>query len=96
MVKGCQRRIIHIKETGSRYFEEAYFMLKPGTDSCEDGCGEMIDEAIRIIGESLSGGLGKRKKRSFAFRYLAVFAAGALAGAVIFFLSWLLMFTVCL
>ena len=31
MIKGCQKRIIHLKNTGSPYFEEAYFILK---DEC--------------------------------------------------------------
>ena len=28
MIKGCQRRIIMVKDTGSRYFESAYFVLR--------------------------------------------------------------------
>ncbi len=28
MIKGCQRKIIMVKDTGSRFFECAYFVLK--------------------------------------------------------------------
>ena len=28
MVKGCQRKIYYLKNTGSKYFEEAYLVLK--------------------------------------------------------------------
>ena len=33
MIKGCQKRIIHITNTGSPFFEEAYFVLKRGGDT---------------------------------------------------------------
>ncbi len=28
MVKGCQRRVIQLRDTGSRYFDSVYFILK--------------------------------------------------------------------
>lgn len=96
MVKGCQRKTIHIKETGSRYFEEAYFILKAGIDESEDKCGEMIDEAMRIVGESLAVVSGKKKHRRRGYRSLVIFGAGSLSGALIFFLVWVLMFTLSL
>lgn len=48
MIKGCQKRIIHITNTGSPYFEEAYFILRrPERDirATED---DMVREALRI------------------------------------------------
>ena len=32
MIKGCQKKIIHITNTGSPYFEEAYLVLRRGGD----------------------------------------------------------------
>ena len=29
MVKGCQKKVICIKDTGSEMFEEAFFIMKP-------------------------------------------------------------------
>ncbi len=48
MIKGCQRRIIMVKDTGSRYFDCAYFVLKhdlPESSSESD----MLAEAHRMI-----------------------------------------------
>ncbi|MBQ3126120.1 MAG: hypothetical protein IJC15_03535 [Clostridia bacterium] len=49
MVKGCQRRIILLRETGSSMFEEAYFILKPERANAPEEL--MIAEANRIIAE---------------------------------------------
>lgn len=94
MVKGCQRKTIHIKEMGSRYFEEAYFILKAGMEDKEDKSCEMIDEAMRIVGNSVSE-VSKIRRRGGKSRSLAVFAAGCFTGALTFFLVWFLMFVLC-
>ena len=52
MVKGCERRIIHLKNTGSEMFEEAYFILNDKYRR-EEKCGDMVKEANRIIEENL-------------------------------------------
>ena len=48
MIKGCSKRMIVLKNTGSKLFDEAYFVVKPG---CAVGklTGEkaFIDEANR-------------------------------------------------
>lgn len=53
MIRGCQKRIIKIKNTGSGIFDEAYFILrdkpeKKGRPAETD----MIKEANRIIREN--------------------------------------------
>lgn len=82
MVKGCQRKIIHVKDSGSKYYEEAYFLLKPGAG--EDGGVEedMIDEALKIAGESLYSVSGRKKARLAGTGGLA-FLIGVLAGAAV-------------
>lgn len=49
MVKGYQKRVVFMKNTGSEFFDEAYFVVcdSQGTPSEED----MISEANRIIDE---------------------------------------------
>ncbi len=48
MIKGCQRRIIMVKDTKSRCFDAAYFVLKgdlpQGTSEAD-----MLSEANRVI-----------------------------------------------
>ncbi len=50
MLKGCQRKIIMLKETGSDIFEEAYFVLRSDAD-VERSLSEldMVSEAQRIV-----------------------------------------------
>ncbi len=48
MLKGCQRRIIMVKDTGSRYFDSAYFVIKSDIPpSCKDS--DMLSEAHKMI-----------------------------------------------
>ena len=39
--KGCQRKMIVIKNTGSEFFDAAYFILKEGKSEKEN-CTDMI------------------------------------------------------
>jgi hypothetical protein len=53
-MKGCQKRIIVMKNTGSNIFEEAYFILKDNavrTQAISEH--DMVGEAARIIAENL-------------------------------------------
>lgn len=94
MVKGCQRKAIHIRETGSSYFEEAYFILKVGVEESDGKSAEMIDEAMRIVGERLEATSMKKKRRLHGYRSLVIFASGCLWGGVVFFLLMLLVYVI--
>ena len=54
-MRGYQKKVIYLKNTGSRHFEEAYFVVRPGEKASPD---KMIDEANRIIEENTNGGRG--------------------------------------
>ncbi len=76
--KGTQKKMIMLKNTDSRYFEEAYFIIKDEIghsqkgDACENA---MIKEANRIISEtfrdtvslcsSSNGSAGFKSSRGF-------------------------------
>ena len=48
MIKGCQRRIIMVKDTGSPYFDSAYFVIKSDIPaSCKNS--DMLTEAHKMI-----------------------------------------------
>jgi hypothetical protein len=53
MVRGCQKKIIYLKNTGSEVFEEAYFLIsdKGDTESIDED--DMIEEAGRILDECI-------------------------------------------
>ena len=51
MVRGCQKKIIYLKNTGSEVFEEAYFVVREKTlPSYVEEC-DMVEEANRILDE---------------------------------------------
>ena len=79
MLGGRQRRMYHIRDTKSRYYSEAYFILREDADIdcvCEN---DLAAEADRILREKSRGLSKKRRPRSF----LAImFLAGIVFGAV--------------
>ncbi len=48
MIKGCKRNIIMVKETGSRYFDSAYFVLRCDLPNSSREA-DMVAEAQRMI-----------------------------------------------
>lgn len=66
MIKGCQKSIIHLRDTGSPYFEEAYFIVRRGSD-IETAGDDIIKEALNIVRNSSadikSRNLQKKKVR---------------------------------
>lgn len=46
MLKGCQKKIIFLKDTGSDLFEEAYFVIKPEYDGINED--NIVCEATKI------------------------------------------------
>jgi hypothetical protein len=52
MLRGYQKRVIYLKNTGSEIFKEAYFVLEDEKDTSNISKKEMVDEANRIIEES--------------------------------------------
>ena len=53
MVRGCQKKIIYLKNTDSDVFDEAYFILSDNVPKASGEC-DMIKEANRILGECVS------------------------------------------
>ena len=49
MVRGYQKRIIYLKNTKSRYFDEAYFVVKEDSTNSGVPHSELVEEANRII-----------------------------------------------
>lgn len=52
MYKGYKRRVIVVKDTKSRLFDSAYFVLRE--DASEENVNDMVKEASRIISENVS------------------------------------------
>ena len=77
-MRGYQRRVIFLKNTGSALFEEAYFLMR--SEEMTEGKSEadMVSEAARIIEENF----GKRKKRRNTYRLLTLFLS-FISGAIL-------------
>ena len=84
MVRGCQKKIVYLKSTGSDVFDEAYFVVR---DSALGGIGEcdMVKEANRILEDSVS--LDKKGSRIKTFlgymkRTIIPFLVGITVGMI--------------
>ncbi|MBQ2766667.1 MAG: hypothetical protein IJF49_01150 [Clostridia bacterium] len=88
MVKGCQRRIILLRGTGSGMFEEAYFILKPEKAHLPEQM--MIAEANRIVEQNLlRGGRRERSTPQKPSGKLLAFLLGLMSGSACLGLLWL-------
>ena len=80
MVRGCQKKIIYLKNTRSDIFDEAYFVIKedmiermPADDT------DMVKEASRIIDENDIFIREKYISKTPAIKPFAAFLAGVCA-----------------
>ena len=85
MVRGCQKKIIYLKNTGSEVFDEAYFVVSDKAPDEEMGECDMIEEANRILNECISvtenEGLISRIK-AFVKTKIIPFLTGILFGMI--------------
>ncbi len=83
MVRGCQRRVVFLKNTESKIFSEAYFIIDDRVDTTALSDGDMVREANRIIDESLEdrgrlvdGRMRHGRVIGFLIRHLPAFIVG--------------------
>lgn len=90
MLRGCQKKIVFIKNTGSKVFDEAYFVIsgKEGAPSLTDEA--MVDEAKRIIEDVTFGDRGNRLFCPKNLKILGIFSIGALVSGLITSLIFIL------
>ena len=86
MVRGYQKRIIHLKNTDSAVFDEAFFLVN---EKNTQGMGEkeLIMEANRIVDESLRN----KEKRAKKIKEYILRAGMLLIGASVSSVIWLLL-----
>ncbi|MFA6948831.1 MAG: hypothetical protein WCQ72_07605 [Eubacteriales bacterium] len=91
--RGCQKRMLMLKSTGSELFDEAYFILNERFTEAPCGEADMINEANRIISENLivksgAGTLSGDKTKTAPLAALRWFICGALSGAGVLAVIW--------
>ena len=92
MIKGVKKDVVFLKITGSRVFEEAYFILRESPDRPDSS--DLAEEARKIIASNVlspeNAFSGKTKRSRTRLFCLISFAAGVIAGAsgaaIVFFL----------
>ena len=77
MIKGAQKQMIVVRTGDSRYFDEAYFVLRREVKPQRGTRNEMLNEANRILQESE---LDPRPKKRRLPRGVLLFLAGILCG----------------
>ena len=83
MVRGYQKRVIHLKNIGSSLFDEAYFIVN-GKEQRDESPSDMIKEANRIIKENLTGKYERGRIIRFVKRFFIPFLAGAVSALLVF------------
>ena len=88
-MKGYQRKVIHIKNTGSYLFDEAYFVLSRDGEDLKLGEDDMVTEANRIINDKNYA----RLKNGILFRYksqiISLITGAGVGGMVSFLIMYL-------
>lgn len=77
MIKGCHKNIVFLKDTGSKLFDEAYFILKPDAITKEES--DIILEANKIVNALCPEDFKGKEKRGRLGRVIT-FILGALLG----------------
>lgn len=86
MIKGAQKQMIVVRTGASKYFDEAYFVLKSGVTPARGEKADILSEANRILKESESVRGGKKKSH----RPWMWFGVGIAVGSVLMWVMGLL------
>ena len=75
MIKGCQKRIIQIKDTKNKLFEEAYFVLKCEVNDSliHSNSKDIINEATMVINNYSNEGSSSKSSSKKISRVLWFF-----------------------
>jgi muramoyltetrapeptide carboxypeptidase LdcA involved in peptidoglycan recycling len=85
MIKGCQKKIIFLESTKSKYFDQAYLVMKDDLYSLDEG--EILKEAEKIIFGAEHCQKEPKKKSNVSFGKSAlVFTFGLFLGLSFAFL----------
>ncbi|MBP5209361.1 MAG: hypothetical protein J6125_00725 [Clostridia bacterium] len=85
MLHGCKKTVIHLSETDSEMFDEAYFILRGGAKTPPPAERDMVKEANRLLERAKTEGDRARERARRRRLYgLLCFLSGALSSAVLF------------
>ncbi len=79
-MRGLEKKVIYVKDTGSRVFREAYFVLRGDVPAVES---DLAEEAARILRERERGYPAPARRVAWQ-KNVGLFLAGAGAAASFF------------
>lgn len=85
-MKGYQKRVIYLKNTGSEIFDEALFFVKTDGEGRSIEHKDMVSEANRIIDESLGNYTTEGRGRSGLLGFIVPFLLGVLLCSLLAFI----------
>lgn len=94
-MRGSEKKIIYVRDTGSKLFEEAYFVLRRGVSAEADPMSEedMVREASRIVEEGNvsypASARRARHRRSWALFLSGMATAVAFLGSLAWVIAWM-------
>lgn len=86
MIRGAQKQMIVVRTGDSRYFDEAYFVLRREVDCRARNSDDLLREAEKILEERGKSSVKKEKGGEKSLFFLLGSLAGALLTALIFLL----------
>ncbi len=86
MIKGAQKQMIVLRTGNSRYFDEAYFVLRKEIQAKQESKDDMLREANRILEESALHRTSQKKNRTWLFFGIGIILGAAIGGILIFLL----------
>ncbi len=92
MLKGCQKKIYYMKNTGGKYFEEAYLVLKPDLPEDRNGSHttDLAAEAERIVRDAECFYKTERQREKIRLSRGMSFALGAASSSAVIGLAALI------
>lgn len=81
MVKGINRQVLELNDTGSRYFEKAFFFVKP--EYSRESESVLRQSALRAVNDGLGVPKSRRQKLKSKVALFAELLVSAGVGAVI-------------
>ena len=81
MIKGINKKMIVVKNTGSKYFEEAHFIVKASISEPTER--DLLKEATQIVGKLLSESGKVSKPKGTILKKLLTLILSFFSGALI-------------
>ncbi len=88
MIKGARKQMIVVRTGNSRYFDEAYFVLREDAQKDNRKSTDILSEANRILAEITPDHAPAHQKQ---YRQWLFFGVGGLCGAVLSLILTLLL-----